>query len=64
MIERLIAPILTAAGRAVASAIAHASDGDMDRAELIVKRFVAATKADLDIDEKAALDALDERFDG
>jgi len=59
----LIAPIMSAASKAIASAVRHASEGDMAKAERIVKRFVAATQAELDRDEQDALSALASRFD-
>jgi len=62
MIEGLIAPILSAASRAIASAVKHANDGNIDRANLVVKKFVAATAADLEKDEQDALNALGDRF--
>ena len=60
---QLIAPIMSAASKAIASAVRYANDGDMDKAERIVKRFVAATQAELDRDEQDALSALAARFD-
>ena len=63
MMIELIAPIMSAASKAIASAVRHASDGDMAKAERVVKRFVAATQAELDRDEQDAMSALGARFD-
>jgi len=53
MIE-IIGPILSAASKAISSAITHASNGETERAERIVARFVAATQVELDADEEEA----------
>ncbi len=64
MIENLIAPIVSAASKAIASAVRYASQGDLESAKLIVKRFVAATSAELKEQENEARKILDDRFDG
>jgi len=61
MIE-IVAPIMAAASKAIASAVRYASEGDMAKAKRIVKRFVAATKLELDKDEQEALDRLAARL--